>query len=147
MNVQLPNRDEELYDDDDMNQELGQLIEAYGQQRSWKQDFISLGGFTHLLNCLINLPLQEIRSSLELKVIKTLVQVIFKFVNHARELTQLQQQEKQGQEVDAADPTLLEAQGSQLTNACVLKAIGLVDAICKYSIAQEKARGESIEQI
>lgn len=36
MNVQLPNRDEELYDDDDMNQELGQLIEAYGQQRSWK---------------------------------------------------------------------------------------------------------------
>ena len=89
MNVQLPNRDEELYDDDDMNQEFNHLIEQYSQQRIWKQEFIGLGGFTHLLNCLINLPLQEIRSSLELKVIKSLLQVISKFVNHARELAQL----------------------------------------------------------
>ena len=92
MNVALPQRDDELYDED-MNQEFNAAIEAYGVQRVWKQEFIELGGFTHLLNCLEQLNLHEIRSSLELKAIRTLISIIFKFVNHFGEMQQLQEQE------------------------------------------------------
>ena len=42
---------------------------------------------------------------------------------------------------------MLAAQEPGLTNRCVLKAITLVDSICKYNIEQEKARGESVEDI
>ena len=45
MNVACP---DDVYDDD-MNQEL----QAYEQQREWKKQFIALGGFTHLLQCII----------------------------------------------------------------------------------------------
>ena len=92
MNVALPQRDDELYDED-MNQEFNAAIEAYEVQRAWKQKFIGLGGFTHLLNCLEQLNLHEIRSSLELKAIRTLISIIFKFVNHFGEMQQLQEQE------------------------------------------------------
>jgi len=69
MNVSLPSRDEELYDDEEMNQEFNNTIIAFEMQRTWKDWFIKLGGFTHLLNCLAELHVLEISSSLELKVI------------------------------------------------------------------------------
>ena len=76
MNVSLPQRDEDLYDDAE-NAQFNQAIVAYDQQRIWKEEFIGLGGFTHLLHCFVELSLSEIRSSLELKVIHSLVCVIF----------------------------------------------------------------------
>jgi len=94
MNVQLPQRDDELYDED-MNAEFNQSILAYERQRVWKDEFIAYGGFSHLLHCLIELNLTQLKSSLELRVIKTLVQIIFKFINHAKEMQQLQEQESQ----------------------------------------------------
>ena len=61
------------------------------QTREWKEEFIRLGGFTHLLNCMLGLPLKQIRSTLELKVIKSLVAVIFSFVHFVREQDQAKQ--------------------------------------------------------
>ena len=60
------------------------MLQAYEQQRVWKQEFIRLGGFTHLLQCLIQLELTDIKSSLELKVIRSLISVIFKFIGHVK---------------------------------------------------------------
>jgi len=34
-----------------------------------------------------------------------------------------------------------------MRKACVLKLLSLIDAICKYSLEQERIRGESIETI
>lgn len=39
INVSLPSRDEELYDDD-MNNEFAENLKAYEQQRIWKEEFI-----------------------------------------------------------------------------------------------------------
>lgn len=45
----------------------------------WREDFIKLGGFTHLLFVLANLNLDKIECALELVCVKTLVEIIFKF--------------------------------------------------------------------
>ena len=43
-------KDEEMYDE---NVDLKVAIQAYQQQSIWKKQFIDLGGFEHLLYCLI----------------------------------------------------------------------------------------------
>ena len=95
MNVELPQRDE-LYDDD-YNE---QLLQDYEIQRFWKQEFIQLGGFTHLIRCLVQLNLHEIKSSLELKAIRYLINVITKFIDHHKEMQPLleQQSRNEGQQ-------------------------------------------------
>ena len=50
------------------------------KQREWKDEFINLGGFKHLLKCLSELSLETINSRLELKAIESIMKVIFKFV-------------------------------------------------------------------
>ena len=51
LNAELPDReDEELYDG---QADYSVAMQAYDQQRLWKQQFIELGGFTHLLDCIV----------------------------------------------------------------------------------------------
>ena len=85
MNVESPHKMEEnmLYDDD--KNDLAQNLQAYEQQRTWKQEFIELGGFTHLLDCLVGLDLQKITSTLELKAIMSLLSTLFNFFEHHSE--------------------------------------------------------------
>ena len=45
----------------------------------WREDFIKLGGFTHLLYILANLNLDKIECALELVCVKTLIDIIFRF--------------------------------------------------------------------
>lgn len=55
--------------------------------------------------------------------------------------------EAESQDKVAAQPSLLEAQASEMRHGCVSKALQLIDAICKYNIEQETLRGESVEEI
>ena len=93
----------------------------------------------------MQLNLQSIKSSLELKVIRSLIAIIFKFINSAREMQQMIAAESQDK--TAVQPSLLEAQTSEMRHGCVSKALQLIDAICKYNIEQETLRGESVEAI
>ena len=135
MNVALPQRDDDLYDED-MNQEFNQILQLYEVQRVWKQEFIQLGGFTHLLRCLVQLNLHEIKSSLELKAIRCLISIIFKFINHDKEMQVLLEQESRG-DTQSQTKGLLEQQKKEDLQAGVLKVLKLIDAICKYSTEQE----------
>lgn len=96
MNVAPPPREEEVFDEGQNNTQsydnqqvqaqkkaaYEAKVNAYDQQQIWKQEFIQLGGFTHLLECLVDLSLVEIKTTLELKVIKSLIQAIDKFRSH-----------------------------------------------------------------
>ena len=131
-----------LYDDD--KNDLAQNLQAYEQQRTWKQEFIELGGFTHLLNCLVGLDLQKITSTLELKAIMSLLSTLFNFFEHHSET---QQAANAGLEQPNAIVSLMSAQSKEIRQACALKVINLIDNVCKFSIEQETKRGESIEDI
>ena len=45
------------------------------------------------------------------------------------------------------EPSLMELQPKENRHACVLKAVQLIDSVCKFSLNKETLRGESVEQI
>ena len=47
---------------------------------AWKIQFILLGGFNHLLYALANLNLEKINCLLELLSVKTLLEILYKFI-------------------------------------------------------------------
>ena len=74
-------------------------------------------------------------------MIKSLITVTFKLINHFNETQQ--QMAAHGH----AYQHLLQLQSKESRAECTHKVIHLIDAICKYSIEQESARGESVEDI
>ena len=85
-----------------------------------------MGGFTHLLNTFINLDIKHIDTFLTLKCIENLIILLNEFLQSEKNLTHEVLQKK--------EPFLM-------------KCINLIDLISDYSLAQEKKRGESFEDI
>ena len=96
---------------------------------------------------MINLNLTEIKSSLELKVIRSLISTIYKFIGHFNDMSKLVEQENSQSGQPVVKQGLMELQSTEVRHACVLKLIKFIDAICSHSIEQEKTRGESYEAI
>lgn len=50
------------------------------RNNQWKNEFVRLGGFTHLLHVLANLHLDQIECALELVCLRTLLESIFRLM-------------------------------------------------------------------
>lgn len=112
-------------DEEEKNESRDRLI-------AWRNDFVSLGGFTHLLYVLANLNLDQLTCALELVCIKTLLEITFRLMYMAS-------LKKGG--------AGLEMQETALLRQIVLKVLRYIQLICQFSIKQETERGESIETI
>ena len=92
-----------------------------------------------MLTTLVELNLDQNDSMLELKCISTLIEVIFKFMAH------FSSSSVQGQ--SNGRKSLLELQPAELRQKSSLRVIEYIDMICKFSLDEEKRRGESHEEI
>ena len=91
-----------------------------------------------MLTTLVELNLDQIDSMLELKCISTLIEVIFKFMAHFSSSVQGQSNGRK---------SLLELQPAELRQKSSLRVIEYIDMICKFSLDEERRRGESHEEI
>jgi hypothetical protein len=78
MSAKLPKTSENMDPaEEEIHEEQMRLWES---QVAWKSDFITLGGFSHLINCLTHINLPEIKSMLEIRTIKSLMKAIYSLI-------------------------------------------------------------------
>ncbi len=92
----------------------------------WRQTFFKLGGFHHLLTTFLQLDIKKIETSLTLKCIEYLINLLFEFSQLDKNVVGEVLKQKE---------------------TFVMKCINLIDLISDFSIKQEVDRGESIEDI
>lgn len=75
------------------------------------------------MQCVVQLNLDEIRSSLELKAIKSVISAIMQFIKHANEIQQLADQESKQVGQKQVTPGLMQQQTREIRHSCVLKVV------------------------
>jgi hypothetical protein len=95
---------------------------------------VQMGGLTHLLRTFLGLNIKSIETNLTMRCIELLIKTLTEMMSSDRESGR----EQLGENIKQ----LLEKK-EQVVHTCIM----LVDMISDYCIAQEKARGQTLEEL
>jgi len=107
------------------NNNQGQAPEG-NQNLEWKQKFIKLGGFTHLLSTLIGLKLEAVDSKLTLRCIESILAALIDFTSVEQSLQEEIYEKRE---------------------AVVLTCLKYIHMIGLFTLKVEENRGEAVEDI
>lgn len=95
---------------------------------------MQMGGLTHLLRTFLGLNIRSIETNLTLRCIELVIMTLTEMMSSDRE---------SGREQLGDNIKQLLEKKEQVVHTCIM----LVDMISDYCIAQEKARGQTLEEL